>query len=166
MNDETSALACRWLDLSALCWVCRLQQQQQQHRTRRMDHLYRYHLLFLPLPRQESEALWPVCCCLRVCVCRRAYLRNCTSNLHQFSRVLPAAVTRSCSGGVAMCQAYALPASWTSSCFHGPVTAYRYVVVRRLTPLLTLLLGVGCVLCQTTAGAESRRVFVQGVSGA
>ena len=52
-----------------------------------------------------------------LCVCRRAYLQNGTSDLHQHACKLLMAVVRSSSpGGVAI--RYVLPVSWMKSCLH------------------------------------------------
>ena len=55
-----------------------------------------------------------VCVCVCVFVCPRSYLRNYTSDLHQFFLyALPTAVARSASGGVVI--RYVLPVSWMTS---------------------------------------------------
>jgi len=57
-----------------------------------------------------SELCRPV-----LCVCRRAYLRNCTSYLRHFFGVLPMALGRSSSGGVEIF--YLLPVLWADVMF-------------------------------------------------
>ena len=58
--------------------------------------------------------------CLCVFVCPRSYLRNYTSDLHQFLCVLPIAVARS-SGGTAI--RYVFPVLWMTSYLRIPYAA-------------------------------------------
>ena len=62
-----------------------------------------------------SMSVLSVCPAVCVCVfiCRRPYLRNYTSDLHQFLCMLPMAVARSCCGGVVI--RYVLPVLWMTS---------------------------------------------------
>ena len=67
---------------------------------------------FTPPPGREAEYCDDrVCLFVSLCVCAlvspRAYLRNYTSSFHQFLCMLPMAVARSSSGGVAI--SYVLP---------------------------------------------------------
>jgi len=55
-----------------------------------------------------------VCLSVSVFVCPRSYLRNYTSDLHQFLCMLPMAGTRSSSGGVVI--RYVLPVLWMTLC--------------------------------------------------
>jgi len=48
-----------------------------------------------------------VCVCMSLFVCRQAYLRNYTSDFYKFLCMLPMAMARSSSGGVAI--SYVLP---------------------------------------------------------
>jgi len=62
-----------------------------------------------------------------VCVCPRSYLRNCTSDLHQFFVHVTMAVARSFSDGVVV--RYVLPVLWIT---------------------LHLLIGHGCLTSPTS----------------
>ena len=54
--------------------------------------------------------------CLCVCVCSRSYLRNYTSDFHQFLCMLPMAVARYSSDGVMIL--YVFPVLWMTSYLH------------------------------------------------
>ena len=66
-----------------------------------------------------------VCVCVCVFVCPRSYeyLRNYTSDLHQFLCMLPMAVDRSSCGGVVI--RYVLPVLWMTSYFAHKVARRR-----------------------------------------
>ena len=66
-------------------------------------------IFITPLPVGERSIAMSVSVCLFVCVFvwPRLYLRNYTSDLHQFLCMLHTAVARSCSGGVVI--RYVLP---------------------------------------------------------
>jgi len=54
-----------------------------------------------------------LCVCVCVFVCPRSYLRNYTSDLHQFLCMLPMVVARSSCGGALI--SYVLPVLWMTS---------------------------------------------------
>jgi len=65
-------------------------------------------LLIVSAPIGERSIVMSVSVCVCVC-CPQSYLRNYTSDLHQFLCLLPMAVTRSSSGGVVVIICYVLP---------------------------------------------------------
>jgi len=65
--------------------------------------------------------------CLFVSVSVRAYLRNCTPDLHQYLCMLPVVVARSYSGGVAI--GYVLPVLWMYICIFAHNGQYRGISI-------------------------------------
>ena len=55
--------------------------------------------IFIPPPIGEHSIVMSVSVCLSVFVCPQSYLRNYTSDFHNFLCMLPMAVARSSSGG-------------------------------------------------------------------
>jgi len=68
--------------------------------------------------REQSIVMsMSVCSFVSLSVCPRAYLWNCTFDLHKmFLWLLPMAMAQSFSGGVVI--RYVLPILWMTSCFH------------------------------------------------